>query len=55
MERQKIDRKLVHGAEGMNKNRWRVLGTRKGGQRSETRMPSVIDSPLLYNIYIEKQ
>jgi len=31
--REKVDRKLVHGAEDENKNRWRILGTRNCGHR----------------------
>jgi len=40
------DRRLIgnlysaHVAEDASMNRWRVLGTRKGGQRCETRMPT---------------
>lgn len=39
--RQKIGRKRVHETEAASKNRWRVLGTRKGGQRCDERMPAV--------------
>jgi len=38
LERQNIDRKLVHEVEVASKDRWGVLWTRKGGQRRETRM-----------------
>src|SRR6218665_2014621 len=51
LERQKTNRKPVHGAANASKNRWRVLGTGEGGQRCETGMPL---SPLLFNIYIEE-
>src|SRR6218665_117119 len=40
LERQKTNRKPVHGAANASKNRWRVLGTGKGGQRCETGMPA---------------
>src|SRR6218665_2501490 len=40
LERQKTNRKPVHGAANASKNRWRVLGTGEGGQRCETGMPA---------------
>src|SRR6218665_2355129 len=40
LERPKTNRKPVHGAEDACRNRWRVLGTGKGGQRCQTRMPA---------------
>lgn len=50
MERQKFDGKLAHGAEDANKNGWRVLGTRKGLQRCETRMPAALAATILISI-----
>src|SRR6218665_4090086 len=51
LERQKTNRKPVHGAANASKNRWSVLGTGKGGQRSETGMPAFTTT---INIYIEE-
>ena len=40
LERQKTNRKPVHGTANASKNRWRVLRTGEGGQRCETGMPA---------------
>lgn len=41
LERQKIDRKCVPGAEDASKNRWRKPGIKNGPKRYETRMLAV--------------
>ncbi len=38
--RPKNNGRPVHEGDDATKNRWRILGTGKGGQRWETRMPS---------------
>src|SRR6218665_3013274 len=53
LERQKTNRKPVHGAANASKNRWRVLGTGEGGQRCETGCP-LSPCTILFNIYIEE-
>jgi len=53
LERQKTNRKPIHGAEDASKNRWRVglLGTGKGGQRCETRLPALKATINIYIVY----